>query len=188
MIQIPVEDLVFVVCALLGGSLLLIMVVFDDILGGILDALHVGFDIGGTSVTPLLLGFISMFGVGGLFATQVLSVHGGAAASVGAVFGAAGAFLAWGMFGLLRRSESPDAFSLDDLIGRQASVAVAIPAGRLGSVYVKAEGQTHEVSATASVDVAPGTTVSITGVSGPGLVVAPLAPNAGARTGTDAGS
>src|SRR6266498_3873824 len=118
------------------------MVVFDDILGGILDALHVGFDIGGTSVTPLLLGFISMFGVGGLFATQVIQVHGGSAAT--------------------------------------------IPAGRLGSVYVKAEGQTHEVTATAPVDVAPGTTVSITGVSGPGLVVAPLAPNAGASTGTDA--
>jgi len=187
-IQVPVEDLVFVVCALLGGSLLLIMVVFDDILGGILDALHVGFDIGGTSVTPLLLGFISMFGVGGLFATQVIQVHGGSAATIGAVFGAAGAFLAWGLFGLLRRSESPDAFSLDDLVGRQASVAVAIPAGRLGSVYVKAEGQTHEVTATAPVDVAPGTTVSITGVSGPGLVVAPLAPDAGTSAGTTAGS
>jgi membrane protein implicated in regulation of membrane protease activity len=177
-IEVPIEDLVFVVCALLGGSLLLIMVVFDDILGGILDALHVGFDIGGTSVTPLLLGFISMFGVGGLFATQVLQVHGGTAATVGAVFGAAGAFLAWGLFGILRRSESPDPFSLDDLVGRRASVAVAIPAGRLGSVYVKAEGQTHEVTATSSVDVPPGTTVSITGVSGPGLIVAPLAPEA----------
>jgi membrane protein implicated in regulation of membrane protease activity len=183
-ITIPLEDLVFVVCALIGGSLLLIMVVFDDILGGILDALHVGFDIGGTSVTPLLLGFISMFGVGGLFATQVLSLHGGSAATIGAVFGAAGAFLAWGLFGILRRSESPNPFSLQDLVGREASVAVAIPAGRLGSVYVKAEGQTHEVSATASVDVAPGTTVSITGVSGPGLVVAPRAPGGGTNAGS----
>ena len=31
-----------------------------------------------------------------------------------------------------------------------ASVAVAIPAGRFGTVYVKAEGQTHEFSATAA--------------------------------------
>ena len=35
-----------------------------------------------------------------------------------------------------------------------ASVAVAIPAGRYGSVCVRAEGQTHEFTATATVDVA----------------------------------
>ena len=32
---IPVEDLVFVVCALVGGGLLLITVLVDDILGGV---------------------------------------------------------------------------------------------------------------------------------------------------------
>jgi membrane protein implicated in regulation of membrane protease activity len=176
MITIPVEDLVFVVCALIGGALLLIMVVFDDILGGILDALHLGIDIGGTSLTPLLLGFTSMFGVGGLFATQLLSVHGGPAALVGAVFGFGGAFVAWALFGVLRRSESPTPFSLEDLVGRQAFVAVGIPAGRMGTVYVKAEGQTHEVSATSAVEIGAGTAVTITGVSGPGLVVSPATP------------
>ncbi len=176
MITIPVEDLVFVVCALVGGALLLVMVVFDDILGGILGALHLGFDIGGTSLTPLMLGFISMFGVGGLVATQVLSIHSGPAAVVGAVFGTGGAAAAWALFGVLRRSESPTPFSLDDLVGRPAAVAVGIPAGRLGSVYVKAEGQTHEVSATATVDLAAGTPVIVTGVFGPGLTVAPVTP------------
>ena len=85
MIDIPVEDLVFVVCALVGGGLLLITVVVDDILGAVFD-----FDIGGVSLMPLLLSFISMFGVGGLFATQVLDVHGGQAAIVGAGFGLVG--------------------------------------------------------------------------------------------------
>ena len=72
MFEIPVEDLVFVICTLVGGGLLLITVLVDDILGGILDALSIDFDIGGVSLMPLALAFVSMFGVGGLFATQVL--------------------------------------------------------------------------------------------------------------------
>ncbi len=78
MFDIPVEDLVFVVCTLVGGGLLLITVLVDDILGAFID-----FDIGGVSLMPLLLSFVSMFGVGGLFATQALDVHGGQAAIVG---------------------------------------------------------------------------------------------------------
>ena len=150
MITVPVEDFVFILCTLVGGGLLLITVLVDDILGGVLDALHIGFDIGGVSLMPLLLGFVSMFGVGGLFATQVLDVHGGQAAIVGAISGA---------LGFAHRL--PDVHAPPPGRGRRpvldsptswagpASVAVAIPAGRIGSVYVKAEGQTHEFSATA---------------------------------------
>ena len=61
MIDIPVEDFVFVVCTLVDG-LLLITVLVDDLLGAVFD-----FDIGGVSLMPLLLSFVSMFGVGGLF-------------------------------------------------------------------------------------------------------------------------
>ena len=75
-----------------AAVLLLITVVFDDILGGMLDGF--GFDIGGMSITPILLGFIGMFGAGGLFATQVLDVHGAQAAIVGVVSGIGGAALA----------------------------------------------------------------------------------------------
>ena len=174
MINVPVEDVVFIVCALVGLVLLLVTVVFDDILGGILDVLHVGFDVGGTSLTPLLLGFVSMFGVGGLFGTQLLNLHGGAAAVVGVVTGVIGGVLASMLFSLLRRSESPSPFSIQDFVGRTASVAVSIPAGRFGSVYVKAEGQTHELSATSPTDIPAGTPVTVTAALGNGLVVAPL--------------
>jgi hypothetical protein len=75
MFTIPVEDFIFVVCALVGGGLLLITVLVDDILGAIFS-----FDVGGVSLMPLILSFVSMFGVGGLFATQVMDVHGGQAA------------------------------------------------------------------------------------------------------------
>jgi membrane protein implicated in regulation of membrane protease activity len=166
MIEIPVEDFVFVVCALVGGGLLLITVLVDDILGAIFD-----FDIGGVSLMPLLLSFVSMFGVGGLFATQVLDVHGAQAAIVGTAFGLVGLGLAYALFSILRRSEADDPFSMSDLIGDTAFVSVGIPAGRYGSVLVKKEGQTHEFSATAAIDVTVGTTARVIGVAGNGLIV-----------------
>jgi membrane protein implicated in regulation of membrane protease activity len=172
--EVPVEDLVFVVCTLVGGGLLLITVLVDDILGGIFDALHIGFDIGGVSLMPLMLGFVSMFGVGGLFATQVLDIHGGQAAVIGTISGGIGFGIVFFLFNLLRRSEGDNPFSTSSLVGRTASVAVNIPAGRFGSVLVKAEGQTHEFSATAAIDITAGTIVTVTGAAGTGLIVAPL--------------
>jgi membrane protein implicated in regulation of membrane protease activity len=173
MIEIPLEDLVFVICTLVGGGLLLITVLVDDILGGIFDFLDIS--IGGASLMPLVLSFVAMFGVGGLFATQVLDLHGASAAAVGAVFGIGGATLAWVLFGFLQRSEARPPFTTSDLIGHEAYVAVGIPAGRWGSVYVKAEGQTHEFSATASTEITAGAPVTVTGVAGSGLVVEPRA-------------
>lgn len=170
-ITIPVEDFVFVVCTLVGGGLLLVTVLVDDILGGILDNFNIGFDIGGVSLMPLLLAFVSMFGVGGLMATQVLDVHGGQAALVGTGFGAVGFGLTYVLFRALRKSEGENPFSTSDLVGKDALVAVSIPAGRFGSVYVKAEGQTHEFTATAGEDIPNGTLVRVTGVAGTGVVV-----------------
>lgn len=166
MIEIPVENFVFAVCALVGGGLLLVTVLVDDILGAVFD-----FDIGGVSLMPLLLSFVSMFGVGGLFATEVLDIHGGQAGLVGGGFGLLGLGIAYALFSALRRAEAPPAFSTRDLVGREAFVAVGIPAGRFGSVYIKAEGQTHEFSATAVRDIEPGSTVRVTGTAGAGLVV-----------------
>jgi membrane protein implicated in regulation of membrane protease activity len=166
MIEIPVENFVFAVCALVGGGLLLVTVLVDDILGAVID-----FDIGGVSLMPLLLSFVSMFGVGGLFAAEVLDIHGGQAGLVGGGFGLLGLGIAYVLFSALRRAEAPPAFSTRDLVGQEAYVAVGIPAGRFGSVYIKAEGQTHEFSATASTEVAPGATVRVTGTAGAGLIV-----------------
>ena len=171
MIDIPVEDFVFVVCALIGGGLLLITVLLDDILGAVFD-----FDVGGVSLMPLLLSFISMFGVGGLFATQILDLHGGQAALVGTIFGMIGMAIAWALFTLLQRSEAEEPFSIVDLVGDDAYVAVGIPAGRYGSVLVKKEGQTHEYSATSSTDIASGVTARISGIAGSGLIVEPMTP------------
>jgi len=174
MFEIPIEDFIFVVCALIGGGLLLITVLVDDILGAVFD-----FDVGGVSLMPLLLSFISMFGVGGLFATQVLDVHGGEAALWGTGFGVVGLGIAYGLFSVLRRAEAREPFSTSDLVGHDAYVQVGIPAGRYGSVLVKAEGQTHEFSATATTDVVAGTVVKVTGVAGAGLIVESAPPAGG---------
>jgi len=171
MITVPIEDWVFIVCTLVGGGLLLITVLVDDILGAIFD-----FDVGGVSLMPLLLSFVSMFGVGGLFATQVLDVHGGQAAAWGGGFGLVGLGIAYFIFSALRRAEAPEPFSTRDLIGHDAYVQVGILAGRYGSVLVKAEGQTHEFSATATIDIPVGTVARVTGVAGSGLIVETIAP------------
>jgi membrane protein implicated in regulation of membrane protease activity len=173
MFTIPVEDFIFVVCALVGGGLLLITVLVDDILGAIFS-----FDVGGVSLMPLILSFVSMFGVGGLFATQVLDVHGGQAALWGAGFGLVGMGIAYAVFSALRRAEADQPFSTADLVGHEAYVQVAIPAGQYGSVMVRAEGQTHEFSATASSEIPAATVVRVTGVAGPGLIVERLVPPA----------
>ena len=175
-ITIPIEDLVFVLAALVGGGLLLVTVVLDDILGGLLDALHIDFSIGGVSLMPPLLAFVAMFGVGGIFATQVLNLHGGPAAIVGVGFGLVGFAVAYFLFRALRRAEGGRPFSVGDLVGRTGSVSVAIPAGRLGTVYVRAEGQNHEISATATEDISQGTAVKVVGTAGMGLVVERMTP------------
>ena len=174
MLEIPVEDLVFVICTIVGGGLLLITVLVDDIIGGFLDVLNIDFDIGGVSLMPLALAFVSMFGVGGLFATQVLDVHGGMAAVIGTVFGLAGFGVTYALFSFMRKSEGATPFSTRSLVGRDAFVGVSIPAGHFGSVIVKAEGQTHEFGATASVDIPAGSTVRVTGTAGTGLIVAKI--------------
>lgn len=175
-ITIPIEDLVFVLAALVGGGLLLITVLLDDVLGGMLDALHIDFSIGGISLMPPLLAFIAMFGVGGIFATQVLDLHGGQAAVVGVGFGLAGFAVAFLLFRALKRAEGDRPFSVSDLVGRTGSVSVTIPAGRLGTVYVRAEGQNHELSATASEDIPSGAAIKVVGTAGMGLVVERMTP------------
>jgi membrane protein implicated in regulation of membrane protease activity len=173
-ITVPIEDLIFVLAALVGGGLLLITVLLDDVFDGLLDALHIDFSFGGVSLMPPMLAFVAMFGVGGIFATQVLDLHGGAAAVVGVGFGLVGFAIAFLLFRALRRAEGESPYSISSLVGHEGSVSVAIPAGRLGTVYVRADGQNHEISATAAEDIPGGTPVRVVGTAGMGLVVARL--------------
>jgi membrane protein implicated in regulation of membrane protease activity len=167
--ELATADLIFLLCALIGGFLLLITVVLDDILGGALDFLDL--DLGGSSLMPLILAFVAMFGIGGLFGTQVLELSSGMASIVGVGFGTVGAALAWAMFRFLRNSVSPPPFSQQDLVGTDAYVTVAIPKTAWGTISLEVEGQMHEFRATSSVDIPRGQVVRISDVAGTGLIV-----------------
>ena len=172
MITIDLANSIFILCVAVGGILLLLTVLLDDILGGVLNFLHIGFDLGGVTLMPLLLGFVSMFGVGGLFGTQLFNLGAGPASLVGLLFGFVGAGVVYFVFGALRRAEAPAAFSLEEMVGRRGRVTVSIPAGRNGSVLLSYGGSTHDLSATADTDILVGSTVLITDVAGSTLVVA----------------
>jgi membrane protein implicated in regulation of membrane protease activity len=174
MFDIDIADGIFLFCLLVGGGLLLLTVVLDDVIGGLFDALHIGIHVGGVALMPPLLGFISMFGIGGLIGTQLFDLDTGRASLVGGVFGAIGFFLVFGMFATLRRAEGAEAFSLTELVGQNGRVGVAIPAKRWGPVTVSYGGATHSLTATADVDVPPGSSVRVTGITGNNVIVEPI--------------
>jgi membrane protein implicated in regulation of membrane protease activity len=180
---IDVANTIFVVCLAVGGILLLLTVLLDDILGGLLDFLNLDFDLGGVTLMPLLLAFVAMFGVGGLIGTEALGMSSGPASLVGAVAGVAGAGIVYVIFSFLRRAEAPVAFSLSDMIGRTGRVTVGIPAGRNGSVLLSYGGASHELTATAETEIPAGSTVTITDVVGGTLIVRRVVADEGGRSG-----
>ncbi|HWO45174.1 MAG TPA: NfeD family protein [Methylomirabilota bacterium] len=177
-------DLVFGACLLFGGGLLLLTLIVDDIFGGLLGAIHVGFDVAGVSPTPMLLGFIAMFGVGGLFGLHSLNAGPGGATVVGVISGLLGAGVVFGAFKALRSAESTETFSLQDMIGSTARVSVGIPANKFGSVLISFAGASHNLTATADVEIPAGHEVKVIAVAGTNLVVeaVPTATKEGARS------
>jgi len=162
-------DLVFGACLAIGGGLLLLTLIFDDIFGGFLNAIHFGLDLGGVSPTPVLLGFVAMFGVGGL-----LGIHGfGIATLIGVVAGLIGAGVVLGAFTALRRAESTDTFSLEDMVGSTGRVSVGIPANHFGTVLISFAGASHNMTATADAEIPAGRMVKVVAIAGNNLVVAP---------------
>lgn len=177
-------DLVFGACLLVGGGLLLLTLIFDDLFGGVLNAIHLGFDLGGVSPTPVLLGFIAMFGIGGLFGLHSLGLNPGLATLVGGGAGLVGAGVVLGAFRVLGSAQSTEAFSLEDMVGSTGRVSVAIPANRFGSVLISFAGASHNMTATADSDIAAGKVVKVVAIAGNNLVVTPESPvsSEGART------
>ena len=164
-------DLVFGVCLLVGGGLLLLTLIFDDLFGGIFNALHFGFDLGGVSPTPVLMGFLAMFGLGGLFGLHSLGLGPGLATLVGAAAGAVGGGVVLGAFKVLGSAQSTEAFSLQDMVGSTGRVSVGIPANRFGTVLISFAGASHNMTATADVEIPAGRVVKVVGIAGNNLVV-----------------
>ncbi len=166
-------DLVFGGCLLIGGGLLLLTLIFDDLCGGILNAIHFGFDLGGVSPTPVLLGFVAMFGVGGLLGLHSFGQGPGGATVIGLGAGVVGAGIVLGTFKVLARAESTESFSLAEMVGSTGRVSVGIPANRFGSVLISFAGASHNMTATADAEIPAGRVVKVVAVAGNNLVVAP---------------
>src|SRR2546430_16349087 len=120
-------DLVFGGCLLVGGGLLLLTLIFDDLFGGFLNAIHFGLDLGGVSPTPVLLGFVAMFGVGGLLGVHGFGLNAGLATLIGVVAGGIRDRGVVGAFTALRRAESTDTVSLEDKGGSTGPRSPATP-------------------------------------------------------------
>ncbi|HVH62861.1 MAG TPA: NfeD family protein [Candidatus Dormibacteraeota bacterium] len=168
-------DLVFGACLLIGGGLLLLTLIVDDIFGGLLNAIHLGFDVAGVSPTPMLLGFLAMFGVGGLFGLHSLGLGPGGGTLVGIGAGVVGAGVVFGAFKVLAGAESTETFSLQDMVGSTGRVSVGIPASKFGSVLISFAGASHNMTATADADIPAGRVVRVVAVAGNNLVVEPAA-------------
>jgi len=173
-IAVDLGNLVFIVAMVAGLVLLLVTVLLDDVVGGVLDGLNVDIDMGGVSIAPVALGFVAMFGIGGLFGTTVLDLSSAAASIVGAAAGVGGALLVYGIFSLLARSQSQEAYSISDMVGLTGRVVVGIPKGRYGEVVVSFGGSNQKKTATSDTEISSGTTVTVTGVAGSVLIVAPV--------------
>src|SRR5437773_6625254 len=169
-------DLVFGGCLVLGGGLLLLTLIFDDLFGGFLNAIHLGFDLGGVSPTPLVLGFVAMFGIGGLIGEHSFGLGVGPATLVGVVAGLLGAGVVFGSFKALRQAESTDTFSLEDMVGSTGRVAVGIPANRFGSALISCAGASHNMTATADAETPAGRVAPAAAPAGTNLAVAPASP------------
>ena len=164
--------------------MLLLTLIVDDIFGGLLGAIHLGFDVAGVSPTPMLLGFVAMFGIGGLFGLHGVNAGVGVATLIGVAAGLVGSGVVFGAFKVLRQAESSDTFTLQEMIGSTGRVSVGIPANRFGTVLISFAGASHNLTATADAEIAAGREVKVVGVAGTNLVVAatPVTSNEGARS------
>ena len=105
------------------------------------------------SATPILLGFLAMFGIGGLLG-GALQQDAAGQLLIAVGFGVGGASLAFGIFAALGRAEGHRPTALRELVGRHAVVTVSIGAGARGTVRLTYDGAIQILPATAEATIA----------------------------------
>ena len=144
---------IFLIIGVVGAVLLLISLLLD----GIFDAFDFGD--GPLSLTSIaaftaIFGFTAFACVGAGISTPVSGV-------LGALAGLLGGAAAWWLSRLIRGAESTTAVSEDELVGKIASVVLAIPVTGLGEVALTRHGERVSLAASAEVPIARGTAVRI---------------------------
>lgn len=133
---------------LITGTLFtLLTVLFDDIIGNLLDVLSV--DLPGFLSTTVIMSFLTAFGGAGVVLTLYTELSTSAILALSAMI----SFVAATLFYLLyirpmENSENSTGFSIGDFRGTVAEVSVSIPATGYGEVMVKAgAGYTNQIAA-----------------------------------------
>jgi membrane-bound ClpP family serine protease len=100
------------------------------------------------------------------------------------VAGAIGGGVVLGAFKVLGAAQSTESFSLQDMVGSTGRVSVGIPANRFGSILISFAGASHNMTATADVDIPAGRVVKVVAIAGNNLVVesVPVSTTEGARS------
>lgn len=162
-----VQGGIFLIIGIVGALLLIISVLLD----GVFDF----FDFGdGPLSLTTIAAFTAIFGFAS-FAMVGAGASAMVAGVVGAAAGVAGGAIAWWLSRLIRSAESNTAVSSSDLLGSEASVVLAIPAGRLGEVALVRNGERVSLSATAEHDLPRGANVRISKVlTSTSVVVEPI--------------
>lgn len=170
------------------GFLFLVVMLFagdlfgadHDIGGHDITAEHDGGDHGGgPSVfsARVMASFLTAFGVGGVVGRYYELSHP-AASGVGIAAGMVLAGIVYQFAQVLHSQQASSAVRMTDLVGRSATVSVAIPAGGVGQVTLTVGGERNEYIARAAEGqaVVRGCEVVITALGGEALVVAPASP------------
>ena len=178
-------ELFFTGSALLGTALLLL----SSVGGGMHVRLHIPVRLphprvpfvratrsDDATVLPIVLGFLAMFGIGGLFGSVAFGFGALGQTAVALGFGAFGAGIALAMFAALRRAEGDEPTALRELVGRRARVVVPIDPAARGTIALTYDGAVQTLPALAGTRIPRGQEVVISGVNGLAVTVRGIQP------------
>jgi membrane protein implicated in regulation of membrane protease activity len=176
--------LIYAAIGIFGFLFLLVMLFVGDIGGGDHEIAghevalgHGDADVGGPSMfsARIMASFLTAFGVGGVVARYYNLPHP-AASGIGVVSGVVMAGIVYQFAKVLYSQQASSQISMTTLVGQNAEVCVAIPAGGVGQVTLTFGGQRsdHLARSADSQAVARGTEVVITGLRGDSIVVTPV--------------
>ena len=182
--------LIYILIAMTGLFLLLVMLLVGEVFGGDHDVGHheIGHDgdTGGPSIFSIRImsAFLTAFGVGGVVARYYNWSHP-AASGLGIVAGVVMAGIVFQFAKLLYSQQASSELRMHGLVGTHAEVSIAIPSGGVGQVVITSGGARSEHIARSADGraFARGTTVVITSLGGDSVTVGPTdtAPAGGSR-------